>query len=272
MLGGPGFVQVRRLSLRANLYSTEDPSGMSSTPTSTAPALPNDADRLPAPPVASANRFGLSAAQVAGGTLASVTAAAAASTLGVAGTIIGAAVGSVIASVGSAIYAHSLRTAHVRLGAYAPVRAGGALRGSATPTAVRATDVRADSVSGGRPTTVAEPTRRRRGAVGVAVGVVVGAVLALGVITGLELVVGHPLGDSSESGTTVTHVVAGGGTPRARSEIQPTTPQPAATPSATPSAAATPTPTPSATPTPTDTPAPTPSPTSTASPAPTPTG
>jgi hypothetical protein len=59
--------------------------------------------------------FGLGLAQILASTLAAVSAALAASFLGVAGTIIGAALGSLVASIGSAIYAHSLRTAGSRL-------------------------------------------------------------------------------------------------------------------------------------------------------------
>lgn len=59
--------------------------------------------------------FGTGLAQILASTLAAVSAALAASFLGVAGTIIGAALGSLVATIGSAIYAHSLRTAGSRL-------------------------------------------------------------------------------------------------------------------------------------------------------------
>lgn len=54
-------------------------------------------------------KFELSVPQVLGGALAAVTAAVAASYLGVAGTVIGAAVASVATTVGSAIYTHYLK-------------------------------------------------------------------------------------------------------------------------------------------------------------------
>jgi hypothetical protein len=54
----------------------------------------------------------LSAAQVAGGALAAVTSAVAGSSLGVHGTVAGAAVGSVVATVGGELYTHSLRRTH----------------------------------------------------------------------------------------------------------------------------------------------------------------
>jgi len=57
----------------------------------------------------------LSVLQVIAGALAAVTAAAVASTLGVAGTLLGAAVMSIIATVGSALYNHSLEQARTRI-------------------------------------------------------------------------------------------------------------------------------------------------------------
>jgi hypothetical protein len=57
----------------------------------------------------------LSAAQVAGGALAAVTSAVAGSTLGVNGTVAGAAIGSVVATVGGELYTHSLRRTEQRV-------------------------------------------------------------------------------------------------------------------------------------------------------------
>ncbi|MEV0583571.1 hypothetical protein [Nonomuraea sp. NPDC050310] len=54
-------------------------------------------------------KFELSVPQIAGGALAAVTAAVAASYLGVAGTFIGAAVASVASTVGGAVYTHYLK-------------------------------------------------------------------------------------------------------------------------------------------------------------------
>src|SRR3954453_3085270 len=54
---------------------------------------------------------GLSLTQICGGALAAVTAAVAASFLGVAGTLIGAGVGSVISTIAAALYSHSLHPA-----------------------------------------------------------------------------------------------------------------------------------------------------------------
>ncbi|MFI6482055.1 hypothetical protein ACIBH1_29275 [Nonomuraea sp. NPDC050663] len=54
-------------------------------------------------------KFELSVPQIAGGALAAVTAAVAASYLGVAGTFIGAAVASVASTIGGAVYTHYLK-------------------------------------------------------------------------------------------------------------------------------------------------------------------
>ena len=59
-------------------------------------------------------RVEISWVQVFGSALAAVTSAVLLSTVGVAGTIIGAAIGSVFATAGSAIYAHYLRSQQAR--------------------------------------------------------------------------------------------------------------------------------------------------------------
>src|SRR6476620_6007159 len=58
----------------------------------------------------------ISAAQVAGGALAAVSAAVVASFLGIGGTLVGAALGSIVASIGGALYSHSFQRAGYRLG------------------------------------------------------------------------------------------------------------------------------------------------------------
>src|SRR3954447_22047633 len=62
-------------------------------------------------PVGGSKRLGLSLTQIAGGALAAVTAAVAASYLGVAGTLIGAGLGSVVSSVAAPLYSTSLSRA-----------------------------------------------------------------------------------------------------------------------------------------------------------------
>lgn len=73
-------------------------------------------------------RLDLSFSQVLGGALAAVTSAVAASYLGVAGTLIGAALGSVIITVGTALYKLWLRSTNERLRKVVPVQALSNLR------------------------------------------------------------------------------------------------------------------------------------------------
>ncbi|WP_163506807.1 hypothetical protein [Fodinicola acaciae] len=73
-------------------------------------------------------RLDLSFSQVLGGALAAVTSAVAASYLGVAGTLIGAALGSVIITVGTSIYKLWLRSTNERLRKVVPVQALSNLR------------------------------------------------------------------------------------------------------------------------------------------------
>ena len=76
------------------------------------PNSPNPtASRTPPDPTEEKKKvFDLSMTQVAGGALAAMTAAALGSTLGVAGTIVGAALASVVAGVAGSLYTASLRT------------------------------------------------------------------------------------------------------------------------------------------------------------------
>jgi hypothetical protein len=63
------------------------------------------------------NRLEINWVNSMGAALAAVSSAVVLSTLGTAGTLIGAAVGSLVITVGGAIYAHSLRAARARLAA-----------------------------------------------------------------------------------------------------------------------------------------------------------
>lgn len=74
-------------------------------------------------------RFELSVPQILGSALAAVTAAVAASYLGVAGTVIGAAVVSVASSVATAIYTHYLKRTGERVKHHTLVP-----KGDATPS------------------------------------------------------------------------------------------------------------------------------------------
>src|SRR5438045_3468858 len=63
------------------------------------------------------DRVDINWVQVSASALAAVSSAVLLSTVGVAGTIIGAAIGSVVATAGSSIYSHYLRVSRARLAA-----------------------------------------------------------------------------------------------------------------------------------------------------------
>src|ERR1700734_3459933 len=87
----------------------------------------------------------LSAAQVIAGVLATLSAAVAASFLGVAGTLLGAALGSVFSTMGTEIYKHYLQRSEERLRA-----AGQVLYHSAAKTKTGNTQAQSGASSGGR--------------------------------------------------------------------------------------------------------------------------
>ena len=82
----------------------------------------------------------LSAAQIIASVLATLSAAVAASFLGVAGTLVGAAVGSLVSTMGTEIYKHYLQRSEERLRS-----AGQVLYHSAARTRTGTTDVRGGS-------------------------------------------------------------------------------------------------------------------------------
>jgi hypothetical protein len=163
--------------------------------------MSTSADRRSATPVTTTEpadekpQLELGFAQVAASGLAAISASLAASFLGVAGTIIGAAVGAVIATIGSAVYAHSLKTASARLSHLRPVVVGpGGLR-APQPNPVGAT-----------------PAAQRTPALGPwlrgLILVLLGAAVALGGITLAERVLGHPVSNSDSTGTSIARVVS----------------------------------------------------------------
>src|SRR5918912_2964645 len=171
---------------------------------------------------------GLSVPQVVGGALAAVTTAVAASFLGVAGTLIGAAVGSVISTLATTIYSNSLsraarvsRTLVVRR-AVAPERPNGAP--SEAPDAdgepgEKVVEYTTRSRTGTPEAVGTGPlwSRIRWKPVALAAGLVF--VAALAVISVSETILGHPLSNSAESGTTLSNI--GGSAP---TSSQPSTP------------------------------------------------
>jgi hypothetical protein len=145
-------------------------------------------------------RFELSGTHLLATALAAITATVAASYLGVAGTVIGAAVVSVMSAIGNAVYAHSLRKTHARV-----TRRWTPNEPTPPPAPephVAAAD-RGDSVARGR------WQRAAFGAVAVFV-----ALLTL--VTSVELVTGRPLSDLVRGDTGAGTSVFGDATGNSR--------------------------------------------------------
>ena len=227
-------------------------------------------------------RVSFSLPQITGGALAAATAAAIGSQLGVAGTILGAMVASIVGGVAGTLYSAGIDRTHRRvsdaiLRGYDRLRHdpshdpdelrvleadGGATR--VLPGAGAAGDGPTQVLPGfddtvfrpgpdatrAKPAPVPSETPRRRTPVRTVMALTVGAMflVALSVITVVELGLGHSLGGGS--GTTVGQVV------QPRSSAKPT-PTPTATVTTTATASPTATETPTATGTPTATPDPT---------------
>jgi small-conductance mechanosensitive channel len=202
----------------------------------------------------------------AAGALAAVSSAVLLSTLGAAGTIIGAALGSVIATVGSAVYSQGLSESRERL-----AQAHAAARrkvGGAQAEVLRAgrDEDEPPPPSSWRDRLRALPWRRISL---VAAGLFAIAVVAL---TAFEMIAGEPVsaitgGTNGDSGTTLSHLDPTDDTPEKVPDDQPSeAPTPTETPSGTeasPSQEPGSSPTPSLEPTPTE-----PLPSLTASPSP----
>jgi len=177
---------------------------------------------------------GLSLTQICGGALAAVTAAVAASFLGVAGTLIGAGVGSVISTIAAALYSNSLNRA-------ARVSRTLVVGQTLAPAAPSPQPEVADPP--GEPAPEPHPVRdamwqriRWKPVLLAAAGVFVAA---MAVIQVSEALLGHPIANASVSGTTLSNL---GGSSSS------TSPTPTPTPTDTPSSG-TPTPSDSASPT-----------------------
>ena len=216
-------------------------------------------------------RFELSATQLIATALAAITATVAASYLGVAGTVIGAAVVSVMTAIGNAVYAHSLRTTHARVREAVPVRRRPLTPAPALPLSPPLGPPPSDGKRG-------EAEMRRGGWQRAAFGAVAVFVALLTVITGVEIVTGRPVSDllrgTTGSGTTLFGGVSANSPAPVPTVTQTVTPSvvvttptvtqtaPAVTRTATPTVTATPSATPpstsasSATPGPSDQPTP----------------
>jgi hypothetical protein len=201
-------------------------------------------------------RLGVSLFQVVGSALAAVTAAVIASTFGVGGTVIGAALASVVATTATAIYTNSLRRANQRLLTLQITE--GRLRRRPGPAEVPTAPVIDESPAAATMVpTLPEghpQAGRRRWPFVATVGVVF--VLAMGVVTGVEGLLGRPLsslfGGGHDKGTSVGRVLGGLPAPAPAPHPSPTTgpttlPSPTGLPSPSPSSPA-PTPSPSVSP------------------------
>jgi hypothetical protein len=221
-----------------------------------APSNPNPPSGGTSEPVEEQKKvLNLSLTQVAGGALAAMTAAALGSTLGLAGTIAGAALASVVAGVAGSLYTASLRTGREKVRTVFRGKSTGA---ASTPSARidpattwSATTVSASPQNGSwldetqvipawDPLPLENPARKKRArapfpwkrAVGVSLSVFA---LAAVLITGYERVSGQPL--SGGTGTTVSQV---GNDASSGSDDKDTPVAPSATPSSSGSGGSTP--------------------------------
>jgi hypothetical protein len=178
---------------------------------------------------------GLSMTQVFGGALAAVTSAVAASSLGVAGTLIGAAVASVISTIAATLYSSSLKRA---------ARASRTLVVRQTLAPVRPQTEPELADRPGEPEPAPHPVqesvwqRIRWKPVLIAAGGVFLAAMA--VIFVSELALGHPISNSRESGTTISNLGGGGSAPQPSGTTTPAS-TPTSSPSESPSESPTPT-------------------------------
>ncbi len=179
----------------------------------------------------------LSPVQIAAGALAAVSAAVVASLFGLAGTLIGAALASVVSTVSAALYGESLRRTNERLQlarSRVTVPAG-------EPDATRVLPKQLDPRRA--------PVRWRPRWPRIAAGAVAVFALAMGIVTGVELIGRQPVsalvGSSSSSGTTTIGALSNAASHRDETPstpASPTTPAPAtssdeSTPESTPTGA-----------------------------------
>lgn len=138
-----------------------------------------------------------------------MSAALVASSLGVAGTLIGAAVASVVSTVCAAYYTHIVDAARIRLGkrARGDIPATAASTAAAKTAAVKATAAQPLTPSGDPDGDSHKPRGSwwyLRAPYVAAIGIFV---VAVAVITILEYGLGHPISNSEQKGTSVGHVI-----------------------------------------------------------------
>ena len=173
--------------------------------------------------------FGLSFTQLMATGLAAVTATFAASYLGVAGTVIGAAVASVLTAVGNAVYSTSLRTTRDRVRDVVPVtllRTGTTAALPTRPAGAGTDDREPPTLPAPGPAAPAGngPSARPRLAlrrVALVASTVFLTVLAL--VTTIELVAGRPLSDLLRGDSGHGTSVFGGTTVKTKTKTVPPT-------------------------------------------------
>lgn len=154
-----------------------------------------------------------------GGALAAVSAAVVLSTLGTAGTLVGAALGSLCITVGGAIYSHSLRATHRRVAAARALAARRQASGRAGPGAGGSPQLAGAPTATLEREAAREPWSQTLGRLPwKRIGLVSAALFAVTVVVIMlfELSIGRPVasltgGTDSESGTLVPGVGGGGG-------------------------------------------------------------
>lgn len=234
--------------------------------TVTEPRVVHDPDAVPGIEDEPRRFLGLSPVQLTAGALAAVTSALAASYLGVAGTLVGAALGSIVSTVGAALYSTSferagrLTTTHLRLVRPAagtqfddPTALPPDLDARATVLADTAPADRTASghaLAGRAPSDPTGWSRVRRPGWKLLAGLAgVFFVIAVGLISLTELAIGHPVADSSGSGTTISRTITGNdGAGTTTPTPVPSVSDPATSPSPSGSAGAGTSPSPDATP------------------------
>jgi hypothetical protein len=156
------------------------------------------------------NRVNLSPTQVLAGSLAAVTSAVAASRLGVAGTLVGAALGSVVATIGQAYYEHYLDRTRRRVRAAVVRRV--AMEDDPTQEqpvlSVPASGTIPPSETGRSRAGRVVPERLSRGArwLALALSALAAFTIAVVVLTGYESATGEPISDNGR-GTTIGRAV-----------------------------------------------------------------
>jgi hypothetical protein len=140
--------------------------------------------------------------QVAAGSLASVTAAVAASELGVAGTLIGAAVGSVVGALAGTVYEHYIDRTQDHVRTLVPRRTA-----DHPPTDHTATTTTTATTA---TTATARPAWLRSGRLALVGSAAVGLGIALVALTGFEAVTGQPIGaGEADGGTSIGRAFGG---------------------------------------------------------------